>query len=242
MTTVDRSLVANLPMFAGLAPAEQDELLREARSIRYPKGAAVFEQGAEANRFFVLLHGHLRVEKTTPQGQQTVVRYVSSGELFGVAQAMNLSHYPATAIAAVDSIALAWPSVSWARLIARYPSLASSALQTVGSRLQDTQARVIEISNEQVEQRVAHTLLRLAKQAGRKVDNGIEIDFPISRQNVAEMTGTTLHTVSRILSAWESKGLVEGGRQRIVLCDPERLHVLAEGVDENRAPLRSREP
>jgi CRP/FNR family transcriptional regulator, nitrogen oxide reductase regulator len=242
MTTVDRSLVANLPMFAGLAPAEQDELLREARSIRYPKGAAVFEQGAEANRFFVLLHGHLRVEKTTPQGQQTVVRYVSSGELFGVAQAMNLSHYPATAIAAVDSIALAWPSVSWARLIARYPSLASSALQTVGSRLQDTQARVIEISNEQVEQRVAHTLLRLAKQAGRKVDNGIEIDFPISRQNVAEMTGTTLHTVSRILSAWESKGLVEGGRQRIVLCDPERLHVLAEGVDDNRAPLRSREP
>jgi len=242
MTTVDRSLVANLPMFAGLAPAEQDELLREARSIRYPKGAAVFEQGAEANRFFVLLHGHLRVEKTTPQGQQTVVRYVSSGELFGVAQAMNLSHYPATAIAAVDSIALAWPSVSWARLIARYPSLASSALQTVGSRLQDTQARVIEISNEQGEQRVAHTLLRLAKQAGRKVDNGIEIDFPISRQNVAEMTGTTLHTVSRILSAWESKGLVEGGRQRIVLCDPERLHVLAEGVDENRAPLRSREP
>jgi len=241
MTAVDRSLVANLPMFAGLTPNEQDELLREARSIRYPKGTAVFEQGADADRFFVLLHGHLRVEKTTPQGQQTVVRYVSSGELFGVAQAMNLSHYPATAIAAVDSIALAWPSASWCRLITRYPSLASSALQTVGSRLQDTQARVIEISNEQVEQRVAHTLLRLAKQAGRKVDNGIEIDFPISRQNVAEMTGTTLHTVSRILSAWESKGLVEGGRQRIVLCDPEQLHVLAEGVDENRA-LRSREP
>jgi CRP/FNR family transcriptional regulator, nitrogen oxide reductase regulator len=128
-----------------------------------------------------------------------------------------------------------------ARLIARYPSLASSALQTVGSPLQDTQARVIEISNERVEQRVAHTLLRLAKQAGRKVENGIEIDFPISRQNVAEMTGTTLHTVSRILSAWESKGLVQGGRQRIVLCDPDRLHVLAEGSEENGSPLRGRE-
>jgi CRP-like cAMP-binding protein len=231
MATVDRSLVANLSMFAGLTPAQQDELLHEARSVRYPKGSTVFEQGAEADRFFVLLHGHLRVEKTTPQGQQTVVRYVSAGELFGVAQAMNLSHYPATAIAAVDSIALAWPSASWGRLIAQYPSLASSALQTVGSRLQDTQARVIEISNEQVEQRVAHTLLRLAKQAGRKVENGVEIDFPISRQNVAEMTGTTLHTVSRILSAWESKGLIEGGRQRIVLCDPERLHGLAEGIE-----------
>jgi CRP/FNR family transcriptional regulator, nitrogen oxide reductase regulator len=234
MASVDRSLVAGLPMFAGLGPGEQDDLLREARSVRYPKDSAVFEQGAEADRFFVLLHGHLRVEKTTPQGQQTVVRYVSAGELFGVAQAMNLSHYPATAVAAVDSIALAWPSSSWQRLIVKYPSLASSALQTVGSRLQDTQTRVIEISNEQVEQRIAHALLRLAKQAGRKVDAGVEIDFPISRQDVAEMTGTTLHTVSRILSAWEGQGLVEGGRQRIVLRDSQRLLKLADGDEDDR--------
>jgi CRP/FNR family transcriptional regulator, nitrogen oxide reductase regulator len=238
MASVDRSLVANLPVFASLSPAEQDDLLREARSHRYSKGTAVFDQGLEAIRFFLLLHGHLRVEKTTAQGQQTVVRYVSAGELFGVAQAMNLTHYPATAIAAVDSIALAWPSSSWQRLIAKYPGLAASALQTVGSRLQDTQARVLEISNEQVEQRVAHALLRLAKQAGRKVESGIEIDFPISRQDIAEMTGTTLHTVSRILSAWEIEGLVEGGRQRIVLRDPHRLHGLAEGAEAIQARRR----
>jgi CRP-like cAMP-binding protein len=240
MASVDRSLVTNLAMFAGLAPAEQDELLREARSVRYPKGSAVFDQGAEANHFYVLLHGHLRVEKVTPQGHQSVIRYVSAGELFGVAQAMNLTHYPATAVAAVDSIALAWPSSSWSRLIAKYLSLAANALQTVGSRLHDTQARVLEMSNEQVEQRIAHVLLRLAKQAGRKVASGVEIDFPISRQDVAEMTGTTLHTVSRILSAWEQQGLVEGGRQRIVLCDEKRLHGLAEGDEaaEARKPGR----
>ena len=229
MASIDRSLVAALPMFAGLTPVEQEELLREARSVRYPKDTAVFDQGADADRFFVLLHGHLRVEKTSPQGQQTVVRYVSAGELFGVAQAMNLKHYPATAVAAVDSIALVWPSSSWSRLLARFPSLASSALQIVGSRLQDTQARIMEISNEQVEQRVAHVLLRLAKQAGKKVVGGIEIDFPISRQDIAEMTGTTLHTVSRILSSWEQRGLVEGGRQRIVLRDPNALFGLTEG-------------
>jgi CRP-like cAMP-binding protein len=236
MAAIDRSLVASLSMFGGLGPAEQDKLLREARSIRYPKGTAVFDQGAEADRFFLLLHGHLRVEKTTPQGQQSVVRYLSAGELFGVAQAMNLTHYPATAVAAVDSIALAWPSASWPRLLAEYPSLAAGALQTVGSRLQDTQARVMELSGEQVEQRVAHALLRLAKQAGRKVKAGVEIDFPISRQNIAEMTGTTLHTVSRILSAWEQHGLVSGGRQRIVLHDPQRLHRFAEQTDEQPLP------
>jgi CRP-like cAMP-binding protein len=114
-------------------------------------------------------------------------------------------------------------------LIAKFPTLAASALQTVGRRLQDTQTRVLEMSSEQVEQRIAHVLLRLAKQAGRKTAAGVEIDFPISRQDVAEMTGTTLHTVSRILSAWEQRGLVEGGRQRIVLRNPHALFGLAEG-------------
>jgi CRP-like cAMP-binding protein len=229
MTALDRSILANISVFAGLGADDLDEILREARSVRYSKDARVFEQGTEAHSFFVLLHGHLRVEKTTPQGQQIVMRYVSAGELFGVAQAMSLTHYPATAVAAVDSVALCWSSRAWPRLIGRFPTLAAGALQTVGNRLQDTQARVVEMSSEQVEQRVAHALLRLAKQAGRKVEQGIEIDFPISRQDVAEMTGTTLHTVSRILSAWEQQGLVEGGRQRIVLRDPHRLFGLAEG-------------
>ena len=229
MAAIDASLIADIPAFAGLSAAEREEILREARSARYPKDSAVFEQGGEAHSFFVLLHGHLRVEKTTPQGDQIVVRYVSPGELFGVAQAIALKTYPATAVAAVDSVVLSWPSAAWPRLIDKFPGLRPSALQTVGSRLQDTQTRVIEMSSEQVEQRVAHALLRLAKQAGRKVENGVEIDFPISRQDVAEMTGTTLHTVSRILSAWEQQGLVEGGRQRIVLRDPHRLFALAEG-------------
>jgi CRP/FNR family transcriptional regulator, nitrogen oxide reductase regulator len=229
MASLDRSIVANVPVFAGLSADDLDTILRDARSIRYPKDSSVFDQGMEAHWFFVLLHGHLRVEKMTPQGQQIVVRYVSAGELFGVAEAMGLKAYPATAIAVVDSVALSWPSKVWPRLIAQFPALAAGALQTVGSRLQDTQARVLEISSEQVEQRVAHALLRLAKQAGRKVERGVEIDFPISRQDVAEMTGTTLHTVSRILSAWEQQGLVEGGRQRIVLREPHKLFSLAEG-------------
>jgi len=150
MTSLDRSIVANVPILAGLSTSDLDTILRDARSVRYPKDTSVFDQGTEAHSFFVLLHGHLRVEKMTPQGQQIVVRYVSAGELFGVAQAMGLKKYPATAIAVVDSIALSWPSKVWPRLIAEFPALAAGALQTVGSRLQDTQARVLEMSSEQV--------------------------------------------------------------------------------------------
>jgi CRP-like cAMP-binding protein len=236
MPAIDRSVLADVPLFSGLAPEDLDEILREARSIRYARDAAVFEQGADADSFFVLLHGHLRVEKTTPQGHQIVVRYVSPGEIFGVAQALALQQYPATAVAAVDSIALCWPSAAWARLTGKFPALVAKTLQTVGRRLQDSQTRVLEMSSERVEQRVAHVLLRLAKQAGRKTATGVEIDFPISRQDVAEMTGTTLHTVSRILSAWEHGGLVEGGRQRIVLRDPHALFGLAEGQPQAASP------
>ena len=105
----------------------------------------------------------------------------------------------------------------------------TNTLQTVGQRLQEAHTRVIEMTTEEVERRIAHALLRLVKQAGRKVESGIEIDFPISRQDVAEMTGTTLHTVSRVLSAWEQQGLVESGRQRITIRDPHRLFGIAEG-------------
>jgi CRP-like cAMP-binding protein len=229
MANVDKSLVADLPLFAGLAPEQLEDLLREAQSVRYPKGTNVFQQDEDAHSFFVLLHGHLRVYKLTPDGQQVVVRFVSPGEVFGVAMAIGRPTYPATATAVVDSVALVWPSAAWPRLIDRHPALAVNTLQTVGSRLQDAHTRVVEMSTEQVERRIAHTLLRLAQQSGRKVETGVQIDFPISRQDVAEMTGATLHTVSRVLSAWEEKGLVEGGRQKITIREPHRLFVLAEG-------------
>jgi CRP-like cAMP-binding protein len=88
------------------------------------------------------------------------------------------------------------------------------------------------MSTEEVERRVAHAVLRLSRQAGRKEEDGIRIDFPISRQDIAEMTGTTLHTVSRILSAWEARGLVEGGRQKLLVRDMNGLSALADGAKE----------
>lgn len=228
MATIDTSLVAKLPLFAGLSPAELDAVLQEARSIRVPKSGHVFEQGEDAHSFFVLLHGHVRASKVTPTGEQIVVRYVAPGETFGVATAIGLNRYPATATAVDDSIVLSWPTGAWPRLVERYPALAANTLRTVGGRLQETHSRVIEMSTQQVEQRVAHALLRLAKQSGRKVESGVQIDFPISRQDIAQMTGSTLHTISRLLSSWEQKGLIESGRQKIILREPHQLVVLAD--------------
>ncbi|MBK8084112.1 MAG: Crp/Fnr family transcriptional regulator [Devosia sp.] len=213
-----------------MAPEALDDVLRRAASFRYPVGQAVFEQGQLAEHFVVLLHGRLRVTQVTPEGQQVVVRVVNPGDLFGIAKALRRSDYPGTATAVVESIVLAWPMGIWSDLLEQHPALAVNAMQTMGSRLLEAQQRIREMSTEEVERRVAHTVLRLANQAGRKDTGGVRIDFPISKQDIAELTGTTLHTVSRILSAWESAGLVEGGRQKLLIRDPHQLLLIGDGL------------
>jgi len=229
LSHLDRSLIADLPQFQGMESHDLDYVLMNARSQLVSKDATVFEQEAEAHYFFLLLDGHVRVVKTTPDGQQVIVRYISAGELLGIAYALGRTTYPASAIAAVDCVVLAWPGRLWAEFSDRFPPFGASTYKTVGARLQEAHTRVVEMSTQQVEQRVAHVLLRLAKQTGRKSEDGILIDFPISRQNIAEMTGATLHTVSRLLSLWETKGLVRSGRQKVTIVQPQRLFMLAEG-------------
>lgn len=228
MPHLDKSLIEGLPAFAGLSVQQLEEVLTFAHSARHEKDSAIFSQGEEAHHFYLLLSGHIRVAQTTAEGHQVVARYIEPGNWFGIAVAMGRDTYPATAVAAVDCVALSWPNSAWPNLQSRYPSLVAGAYQTIGSRLQDTQARVIEMSTEQVEQRIAHTILRLVRQSGRTTDKGIAIDFPITRQDIAEMTGTTLHTVSRVLSSWEDEGLVSSGRQKVTVTDPQSLMQVAE--------------
>lgn len=225
---LDRSLISGLPAFAGLDGRDLDGILSRARSSRFAKDSEVFGQDEEAGSFFLLLSGHIRVVRTSPEGHQVIARYITEGELFGIAIAMGRTTYPASAVAAVDCVVLAWPNSAWADLQSRFPAFGASAYRTIGSRLQDTQTQVMEMSTQQVEQRIAHALLRIVSQSGRKTPEGIEIDFPITRQDIAEMTGTTLHTVSRLLSAWEDQGIVRSARQKVMVTDPHALMLVAE--------------
>lgn len=222
------SVLTQLTPFTRLDDAEIEAVLETAVSRRYETGSTVFEQGADATHFSVLLHGRLRVSQVTPSGEQVVVRMVNPGDIFGIARALHRSTYPGTAMAVVESIALSWPMEQWEPLVERYPAFASSAVKMIGQRLLEAQARVREMSTEAVERRVGHTVLRLAQQSGVREPAGIRIDFPISKQDIAEMSGTTLHTVSRILTAWEQAGIVDTGRQKLTLKNPHRLLLIAD--------------
>lgn len=229
---LDKSVVRSFPLFEKMPDADLEALLAQAGTKRIATGEAFFEQGAPATHFFMLIHGRLKVTQVTADGQQIIVRVVHPGDLFGFARALRRQDYPGTARGMIESLALIWPTELWPQFIDRSPQLAVTALNTIGQRLEEAHTRIREMSTEEVERRVAHAVLRLSKQAGRPEAGGIRIDFPISRQDIAEMTGTTLHTVSRILSAWEAKGLVEGGRQKLLVRDLAGLQKLADSSEE----------
>lgn len=228
MPSLDRSVIQPLSVFSAMSDAELDDVIAHAKAQRIPKGTAVFQQGEFAKAFFVLLHGRLKVVKVTAQGQQVLIRFVNPGDIYGIAKALRRPDYPATATAVVDSITLAWPNDIWEDFVTSHPAFAANVMQMMGQRLQEAHTRLKELSTEEVEHRVAHTVLRLIAQSGRNTDEGVLIDFPITQQDLAEASGTTLHSVSRTLSAWESAGLVTVGRRRIVVRDVQALSHLAE--------------
>src|SRR6185437_15836263 len=112
--------------------------------------------------------------------------------------------------------------------MARHPPLSLAVVRNMGKYIEEAHTRLRESSTERVERRIAHAVLRLVRQAGRRIENGVEISFPITRQDIALMAGATLHTVSRVLSAWEQDGIVDGGRQHLVLRNPQALARIAE--------------
>ncbi len=231
MPALHRSLIQSLPLFAAMGAAALDEVIAEASALRIPKGAPAFEQGDAATHFYVLLNGRLKVVKTAPDGRQVVVRFVAPGDIYGIAKALGRSDYPASAVALVDSVTLAWDMGLWDAFMARHPAFARNVMRVMGQRIEEAHAKLQVLSTQDVEHRVAHALLRLVTQSGRKVEEGMLVDFPLSRQDIAESAGTTLHSVSRVLSAWENAGLVVVGRRKVIVCDTERLARIAEGGD-----------
>jgi CRP-like cAMP-binding protein len=227
---VDGSMLAGARLFAGLDAAARNEVAAASHLVRPQAGATLFEHEDAAEAFYVLITGRVKIAQVTVEGHLVVIRYIGGGEVFGAVPLFTNTGYPASATAVVDSLAARWDRSATRRLLEQHPRIIANALTIVGQRLQELQNRYRELATERVEQRVARAVLRLLGKAGRQVGTGVQIGFPLSRQDIAEMTGTTLHTVSRILSGWEQRGLVDGGRMRVVIRQPEALAAIADDL------------
>jgi len=178
----------------------------------------------------------LRLTQITPEGHEVILRYVGVGEMTGETAACGDMAYPVYAETVEETIVPGWDTATMIELIEHYPRLDLNLLHLLSGRLQELQDRLREMSTERVEQRIACALLCLVSQLGRKVETGVLIDLPLSRQDLANMTGTTWYTVSRILSHWEEAAVIEPGREKALIKPPPRLAVIAEDLPPTIKP------
>ncbi|SHJ50563.1 cAMP-binding domain of CRP or a regulatory subunit of cAMP-dependent protein kinases [Shimia gijangensis] len=226
MNKLDKSLLNSLSSFRRLEDDQLREVLDLARLRRVPTGKPIFEEAEDAKQFFLLLDGHVRVERLNAEGDKVISLHIPPGQLFGIARALGRDTYPASAMAAVECIVLIWPMSLWDDFAGRYEGFAAEAYKTVGQRVSEMNNQIMELATQHVEQRVARAVLRLMKQHGRNTDSGVQIAFPVTRKIISEMTGSTLHTVSRLLSRWERQRILRSAHRHIHVLDASRLEEL----------------
>ncbi len=211
-----------------------DDLLRILKNsiVRFvEEGAYFFLQGDPAEYLYILTAGQIKLLQSNAGGQQVNLRTVYPWQMFGALGAVREgASYPATAQALEDSTALAISGQLIKEMLQTRPYLAMGLMQFMTFYLQEMQDRYRELATERVQQRIARSLLRLASQSGQKADNGIEL--ALSRQDFAEISSTTLYTVSRVLTEWERQGIVASGREHIRILKPHDLVRIAEGLEE----------
>lgn len=237
MQAVDTKAIRNIPLFQNLSQDMLENILLAAREQSYPKDSFVFYQDDPTERVFVLKSGRLKLTQLADDGQQVLMRVITAGMLFAAIGLVQGTVYPVTAQAAEESQVLYWPQGVMLELINRYPQMAINALMILAGHVREFQDRYRELATERVERRLARAVLRLASQTGRKTDEGVLIDIPLTRQDLAEISGTTLYTVSRIFSQWEEQGLILARRERVVIRFPHGLVSIAEDL-----PTRGQDP
>ncbi|MCK6624933.1 MAG: Crp/Fnr family transcriptional regulator [Anaerolineae bacterium] len=239
-SNLDVRALRQINLFEGLTENELQSICQAGRLSRVEQDAFFFHQGDPAERWYILTQGQVKMTQIGPEGQQVLVRMVAPcGEFGSVALLAGPTTYPLSAQAAEDCLALTWDKPTITTLLSAYPRLAMNALRLMTERFRELQERYRELATERVEQRVARALLRLERQAGRRVEQGTLIDLSLSRQDLAEMTGTTLYTVSRILSQWEQQGLIKTGREKVVILDRPNLLRLVGDLSPNSSPHSS---
>lgn len=226
-------LLSRVSLFQKLEQGQIERLLAIAHTRQVPENGYYFQQEDPANWIFVLTEGRVKISQVTAEGQLVTMRNIQPGQMFGGLAIINPgSGYPGSAQAEIDSSALAWQGADFRRLAETNAALAVNMMDIMHAYIEEMQARFRELATERVEQRLARALLRLATQSGRRTEAGVTIELALTRQDLAELTGTTLYTASRVLSSWERQGIIRTGRERVTLSDPHGLVRIAEGLDQ----------
>lgn len=230
ITVTARQTITRCALLHNLSETECQAVIEQGRLTHVNADDYFFHQGDDAIIMYILIEGQAKLSQINEEGQQVIINYFGPGSGLGIIVALSHMAYPLSAMAVVDCQAISWHRDTMRALMLRYPTLAMNGMEMVGKRFAWLQDRYQEVATKQVEQRLARAVLRLVRQFGKRIDAGVLIDIPLSRQDLAEMTGTNLYNVSRILSKWEQEGLVKNGRKQVTLCKAHELVLIAEDL------------
>ena len=211
-------------LFTGLTPRECREIASCAHMRTYARDELLFMQGQPVRSLVLIQSGSVKMTQLSASGNEVILWMNGTGDAMGVhADSPSCSH-TCSARAMEQCKALVWEYTRLQMLVAEYPQLRRNISQILAGRLQELEERFREIATEQVAKRLALALSRLRKQVGKKTPEGTEIS--LSREELAQLTGTTLFTISRILSKWADAGVVTPRREAVLIRDPERLELV----------------
>ena len=227
--TESAALLRASAVFAGLPAGEIDAVAAVTQEARCRAREYVFMEGDPAHWLYVVKTGRVKIVRQSRAGRDVVLELLGPGEVFGGVAVIEQRPYPASAQAMEASTVIRIPAPTILALSERHPSLIREMALMIGRRLRAAHDSVKSLAVDPVEARLAARLLRLAESDGTRGPRGLALPFHLTRQSLADMTGTTVETTIRVVSRWLKEGLVEDVDGRLVIRDVEALRAVAEG-------------
>lgn len=219
-----------IPMFEFLDAEELDRLHSLCSSENLSKGEYVFLECDPPRKLYVVVKGEVKLLKQTEDGREMIVEMAYPGEIFGEEAIFDGQPYPMTAQALAEVELLSVTRTDFFTFLRDNPDLALEIITELGQRLREAQNTIRALAMERVEWRIARTLLMLSRKAGVVEADGVSIDLPLTRQDIADMAATTVETTIRVLSNFKKLGLVETEKGKIIIRKKKELdEMVSEG-------------
>lgn len=226
-TSAITELLRGLPLLAGVSETSLSTLAGHCAIAQVPREGLIFQQDDPADRVWLVHSGQVKIVYQEVDGREVILEMIAPGEAFGGAVLLFPTH-PATAKAMEDTVLVNFATERYAELLAQHPPLTMKLLRMLGARHRSMINMQI-LAGERVERRMAHILLKLADRVGQAEPDGTLITIPLSRQDLADMAGTTLETAIRTLSRFNQQALVKTERGGfLMILDRAGLEALAQ--------------
>jgi CRP-like cAMP-binding protein len=217
-----------MPVLSSLSQGDWEKVKELFVVKRFGKDEYIFFEGDPSSWLGVILEGRVKMIKHSEAGKDVVLDVISPGEMLGEVAVFNGEPHPATAQAMEPTVLASIYRDDYLRLLKQYPALALRVIAELGRRLREAQETIKSMAVERVERRIARILLKLAATTGSSSEEGITIELPLTRQDIAEMAGTTVETAIRTMSKFRKKGLVRTKRGQVIILEPHQLVRIAE--------------